>query len=145
MEIKIKSVHTAKDLAISAIILAAGIGLFFVNKGLGAVVGACAIPMLLFYKSGYKREGEGIVLKKKALDVAHHCRESLKGFLDGMDVEPELDLNGKGSVIRLEIFYNANAAIAYAQLFDFSNYAYEPATEIVELRGPKAEKLIKKL
>ena len=28
---------------------------------------------------------------------------------------------------------------------DFSNYTYEPATEIVELRGPRAEKLICKL
>jgi hypothetical protein len=33
----------------------------------------------------------------------------------------------------------------HIQLFDFSNYTYEPATEIVELRGQKAEKLIGKL
>ena len=44
---------------------------------------------------------------------------------------------------QLEAF--ADAVIAYAQLFDFSNYTYEPATEIVELRGPRAEKLICKL
>ena len=33
----------------------------------------------------------------------------------------------------------------HIQLFDFSDYTYEPATEIVELRGQKAEKLIGKL
>ncbi|MBP3202551.1 MAG: hypothetical protein J6M31_02965 [Bacteroidales bacterium] len=145
MEIKLKKVHTAKDLIISAIVLAAGIGLYFVNTGLGAVIGVCGLLMLLFYKAGYKREGEGIVLKKKALDVAHTCRDSLKGFLDGKDVEPEVKTNISGGVIRLEAYYNADAAIAYVQLFDFSNYTYEPATGIVELRGPKAEKLISKL
>lgn len=145
MEYKLKSVHTGKDLVISAVILAAGIGLFFVNGGLGVVIAVCGLLMLLLYKTGHKREGENVVLRKKAIDVAHHCRESLKGFLDGKDVEPEIDTNENGGVIRLEIYYNVDAAVAYAQLFDFSNYTYEPATEIVELRGPRAEKLIAKL
>ena len=39
----------------------------------------------------------------------------------------------------------SDAAIAYVQLFDFSNYTYEPATGIVEIRGPRAEKLIGKI
>ncbi|MBQ9192139.1 MAG: hypothetical protein IJ156_00260 [Bacteroidales bacterium] len=60
-------------------------------------------------------------------------------------MEPEIDTNENGGVVRIEIYYNAGAAVAYAQLFDFSNYTYVPATEIVELRGPRAEKLIAKL
>ena len=145
MEIKLKKVHTAKDLILSVIMLVAGAGLYFVNAGLGAVIVACGLLMLLFYKGGYKREGEDTVLRKKALDIAHSCRDSLKGFLDGKDTEPEVKASGDGGVIRLEVYYNAAAAIAYAQLFDFSNYSYEPATELVELRGPKAEKLISRL
>ena len=145
MEIKLKKVHTAKDLIISAIVLAAGIGLYFVNAGLGAVIAVCGLLMLLFYKDGYKREGEGIVLRKKALDIAHSCRDSLKGFLDGKDVGPEVNTNISGGVIRLEVYYNADASVAYAQLFDFSNYTYEPATELVELRGPRADRLIGRL
>ena len=145
MEIKLKKVHTVKDLVISAIILAAGIGLYFVNAGLGGVIAACGLLLLVFYKGGYKREGENTVLHKAALDVSHSCRDSLKAFLDGKDVEPQIDKTAVGGIIRLEVCYNADAAVAYAQLFDFSNYTYEPATEIVELRGPKAEKLIGKL
>lgn len=145
MEIKFKKVHTKKDLIISSIVLAAGIGLYFVNAGLGILLAACGVLMLLFYKDGYKREGEGIVLQKKALDVAHSCRDSLKGFLDGKDVEPDVNAGISGGAIRLEVFYNAAASVAYAQLFDFSNYTYEPATDLVEVRGPKADKLISKL
>ena len=60
-------------------------------------------------------------------------------------MEPEIDVRETGGVVRLEIYYNARASVAYAQLFDFSNYTYEPATDIVELRGPRAGKLIGKL
>ena len=145
MEIQLKKVHTGKDLAISGLLFAAGIGLYFVNAGLGATIALCGLLLLIFYKAGYKREGENIVLRKTALDVSHSCRDSLKGFLDGKDVEPQIDKSALGGIVRLEVCYNADAAIAYAQLFDFSNYTYEPATEIVELRGHKADKLISKL
>ncbi len=145
MEIKLKKVHTVKDLVISAVVMAAGIGLCFINSGLGATLAVCALLMLLFYKAGYKRAGEGVVLNKKALDIAHHCRESLKGFLEGENIEPEVDTQSQGGIIRLEVYYNADAAVAYAQLFDFSNYTYEPATGIVELRGARAQALIAKL
>lgn len=142
MEIQLKKVHTVKDLVISAIVLAAGTGLYFVNAGLGITTALCGFLLLVFYKAGYKREGEDIVLRKAALEVSHSCRDSLKGFLDGKEVEPQIDKTAVGGIIRLEVYYNADAAIAYAQLFDFSNYTYEPATELIELRGPKAEKLI---
>ena len=145
MEFKFKKVHTVKDLIVSILVIAAGVGLYFVNQGLGGVIGVCGLLLLLFYKAGYKREGEGILLTKKALDVSHSCRDSLKGFLEGKEVEPQIDTTAIGGIIRLEVYYNADAAIAYAQLFDFSNYTYEAATEIVELRGPKAEKLIRKI
>lgn len=145
MEIIFKKVHTAKDLVISAIFVAAGIGLYFVNVGLGILIGVCGLLMLIFYKGAYKREGEDILLKKTALDVAHSCKESLKGFLDGKDVEPEVNTSINGGVIRLEVYHNASASVAYAQLFDFSNYSYVPATELVELRGKRADCLISKL
>lgn len=145
MEIQFKKVHTAKDLIISAIMLAAGIGLYFVNAGLGILVGVCGLLMLIFYKAAYKRVGEDILLTKKALDVAHSCRPSLKDFLDGKDVEPEINTTINGGVIRLELYFNAAAPVAYAQLFDFSNYSYEPATGIIEVRGRKADKIIGKL
>ena len=101
--------------------------------------------MFLFYKTGHKREGEDVVLRKKSFDIAHHCRDSVKDFLDGKDVEPEIETDKNGGIVRLEVYYNADAAVAYAQLFDFSSYAYEPATEMVALRGRRAGKNIGKL
>ena len=145
MKIIFKKVHTAKDIIISAIIVAAGIGLYFVYAGLGILIGVCGLLMFIFYKGAYKREGEDILLKKTALDVSHSCKESLKGFLDGKDVDPEVNTSANGGVIRLEVYHNDVESVAYAQLFDFSNYSYVPATEVVELRGRRADRLIGKL
>ena len=145
MEINFKRVHTVKDLILSAVILAAGIGLYFINIGLGVVIAACGLLMLLLYKGGYKREGEDIVLCLKAMDLDHSCRTSLKDYLDGKDVEPLVNPSVRGGIIRLEVYCNAEAAVAYAQIFDFSNYTYEAATPLVELRGPRASRLINKL
>lgn len=145
MEIKLKRVHTPKDLTISAIIVAAGIGLFFLNGGLGGVIAACGLLMLLLYKGGYKREGENIVLTKKALEIDHSNLEPLKDFLEGNGTDPSLKPAAGNGIIRLEVYYNAETPVAYVQLFTFSNYAYVEATPVVELRGSKAEKLIKAL
>ena len=147
MEFKFKKVHTVKDRIISSVVVIAGIGLYFVNAGLGAVVGVCGILMLLFYKAAYKKvDGGDAVLVKKALDAASSCRNSLIDYLGGKDVEPVvLKPDANGGVVRIEVYYNASESVAYAQLFNFSSYAYEPATEVVELRGPRADKLIGKI
>lgn len=146
MEIKFKKVHTAKDLIISTLTIAAGIGLYFVNAGLGGLIGACGLLLLLFYKAGYRRTGDDILLTKKALEVSSYCRNSLLDFLDGKDVEPEIRQQpGDGGVVRLEVYYNREAGVAYAQLFNFSSYTYEAATGMVELHSPSADRLIGKI
>lgn len=60
-------------------------------------------------------------------------------------MEPEISAPAEGGVIRIEVYFSKDAEIAYAQLFDFSDYTYQKATEIVELKGDRARKLIAKL
>lgn len=145
MEKTFKKVHTAKDLAISAILVAAGTGLYFLNAGLGLLLAACGLLMLLFYKAGYKCQGDNVLLKKYAMDIPRTCRESIKEFLEGKNVEPKICKDDNGAVVRLEVYCNDARSVAYAQLFDFANYDYVPLSGIVELRGPRADTLIRKL
>lgn len=145
METIFKKVHTGKDLLISGIITVAGVGLYFWNAGLGGVIAVCGLLMLLFYKAGYKANGEGPVLTKKGMDLSRSCFNSLVDYLSGKDVNPALNEAGLGASVRLEVYYNKAEGIVYAQLFDFSNYTYEPATQLVELHSPKADKLLSKL
>ena len=145
MEINFKKVHTVKDLAISTLVLLAGIGLFFVNKGLGITIAVCGLAMFLLYKGGYKKDGKGIVLQKKSEDLCKACKQSIVDYLNGKDITPQIKKGSEGGSVRLDVYYKASAGIAYAQLFDFRNYTYEPETDVIELHSPKAEKLISQL
>ena len=138
-------IHTIKVLAISGIVLAAGAGLFFIKKDLGAVIFGCGILLLILFKSGYKHKGSNVVLKHKMQDLSKSCRNSLIDFLSGKDIDPEIKPGNEGGTILLEVWYNKQEGITYAQLSDFSNYTYVKATELVELHSPKSDKLISKL
>lgn len=142
METTFKKVHTGKDLAISAIVIIAGIGLFFAHKALGITVAACGLAMLLICKGGYRKGGQGPVLTKTSEDICKGCKASIAAFLDGTGSDITLKKGNEGGSVRLDVYYNSAESIAYAQLFDFRNYTYEPLTDIVELTGDRAHKLI---
>ena len=142
MEYNFKKVHTGKDLAISTVVLLAGVGLFFVNKGLGICIGICGLFMYLVYKGGYKKNGKGILLTRKSEDICKACRNSIVEFLEGKNTVPTIKQGNEGGSIRLDVYFNKDEQVAYAQLYDFCNYTYEPATGIVELKADKADKLI---
>ena len=145
MEINFKRVHTGRDLTISTIVLLTGAGLFLVNKGLGIFIVVCALLMFLLYKGGYRKNGQGVILTKKCENLCKSCKQSVVEFLSGKDVIPCIKNGNEGGIVRLEVYYNQNENIAYAQLYDFSNYKYETVTGIVELEGKKAHTLISKL
>ena len=145
MEVNFKKVHTGKDLAISTIVLLAGAGLFFVNKGLGICLAVCGLAMLLIYKGGYKKDGQGVVLQKKSEDLCKCCKQSIVDYLNGKDITPQIKDGSDGGSVRLDVYYNEKEGIAYAQLYNFCNYAYEPERELVELHSPRADKLISQL
>lgn len=142
MENNFKKVHTGKDLTISTIVLLAGAGLFFVNRGLGICIALCGLIMFLIYKGGYRKDGQSVVLQKKSEDLCKCCKPSIVDYLNGKDVTPQIKKGNEGGSVRLDVYYNTAAGIAYAQLYDFRNYAYEPETDVVELHSPKADKLV---
>ena len=145
MDINFKKVHTGKDLAISSIVLLAGIGLFFVNKGLGVCIAICGLAMFFICKGGHKIDGEGVLLIKYSEDICKSCRGSLMDFINGKGVAPMVKKGDDGGSVRLDVYYNKAESVAYAQLFDFCNYAYEPVTDIVRFDGDKADILISAL
>ena len=145
MEIKFKKVHTAKDLTLSSLLFAAGIGLYFINAGLGTVTAVCGLLMLLFWKNGYKMEGKDLLLQHKAVELSKSCRASILDFLSGKDIIPEFRAGNEGGIIRLEVWYNGTERTAFACLYDFENFMYEAATGIVELHDVRADRLIARL
>jgi len=145
MEYNFKKVHTGKDLIISILLIVAGAGLFFLNKGLGITIGICGLVCLLIFKAGYKLNGKGVVLTKKSEDLCKCCRTSVIEFLNGKNTTPVIKRGNEGGIIRLDVYFNKTERVAYVQAFDFCNYTYEAATEVVELEGNRAEMIYSKL
>ena len=145
MENNFKRVHTPNNLIITAIIAVAGIGLFFVNAGLGIALVAVAILLFFLWKSGFRKDGVHTVFTKEAIDVPRSFRQNIIDFLEGKSDEVEFKEGCEGGCVRIEAFYNKHEQIAFAQLMDFSSYTYQPVGEMVELRGAKAAKFIETL
>ena len=144
-EIVIKKVHTFTDLVIAGLVAAAGVGIYFILPGWGILFCLVGVLLFIFYKGADKRVGDSTILKEKSLDLDPGCRNAIIAFLDGEAAEPELQAAPEGDHLYLEVYYNADAAVAYARLYDVAQNSFEPATKMVELRGPRAEKLISRL
>jgi hypothetical protein len=143
MENKFQKVHARKDLLISGCILIAGIALFFLHKASGVCVIFCGILSLILYKSGYKLNGEGILLQKESLELQNRCRTSILDFLDGKTATPQLVPGNEGGTILLEVWFNAPADIAYARLSEYKALDFQTVTDIVELSADQAQSLIR--
>lgn len=145
MEIKIKKVHTLLDLVISAVVLAIGVGVYYVLPGWGILLGLIGILLFAFYKRSYRRVGDRTSLKQKDRDLARESRDAAMAFLQGRSDELQLSPAGDGDHLWLDVYYNAESAVAYAQLFYVAENRFDPATQLVELKGDKARKLIAQL
>lgn len=143
-KIRIKKVHTLLDIVISTAVFAAGVGVYFVLPGWGILFCLIGVLLFVFYKRANKRVGESALLKEMSLDIDTKYLVPLKAFLtDGAEL-PAFELCKEGDHLYFETFHNADAKVAYAQLFDVANNRFEAVTDIVELRGSKAEQLISK-
>lgn len=144
-EIRIKKVHTFLDLAIAAVVFAAGVGVYFLLPGWGILFCLIGIVLFAFYKRANKRVGENTLLKEKHLDLAPECRSGIMAFLDQKSDSLEFTTSLEGDHLYLEVYYNTEVPVAYARLYDVAENRFEPTMAMMELRGSRAQILIDKL
>lgn len=145
MENNFKKVHAPVDLIISGLIVAAGIGLFFVSKWGGIAVALCGLLLFLVYKSGWKREGDDTPLRHRTVEVSRNCKTSLMEFLEGKNEEPNVRLGNEGGTLLLEVWYASDLSKSYVQLSEYVELRFQKITEIVELNENATQKLLSKL
>ena len=133
-EIKIKKVHTFLDLAIASIVLAAGIGLYFLLPGWGILFCFIGVLLFVFYKRADKRVGEATLHRSGLIDF-------LENNTDVLDFET----TSEADHLYLEVYFNAEKPVAYVRLYDVAENRFDAATEMIELRDSMAKKLITKL
>ena len=145
MENKFKKVHALKDLIISGLILVAGIGLFFVSKGLGIAVALCSLLSFLLYKSGWRREGDGTPLRKRSIEVSRKCKPALMAFLESGKIVPELVPGNEGGTLLIEVWFTTDESQSYVQLSEYLELGFQKITDVIELDGTQTQNLLAKL
>ena len=98
--------------------------------------------LALVLKTGYADENGGKYQKKEryfqqAMN-ANIC-SALASKPDSVDLSEE----DKGNAIRLDIYFCKSSGKAYAQLFEYVPYRYEPCSKMYEYELSKVSKLIK--
>lgn len=145
MENNIVKTHTSKDLIISGLMSVIGIALTFINLGLGIAIIIVGVCMFIFYKAGFKYENQGAVLCKKSKELSKKCQKSVTNFLNGETEELNMIPGNEGGTLMLDVWYNKQEGIAYAQLFEYQELNFKQATELIKLESSNARILIEQL
>ncbi len=145
MENKLNKTHAYKDLIVSGIILIIGIMLIYFNTVLGVTIIAVGLLSFLFYKSGYRYDNQGVLLCKKSMEVSRKSQQSILDFLNGNSSELTIVPGNEGGTLLLEVWYNRQENIAYAQLSVYQELGFQKITDLINLQSTNAQKLIEQL
>ena len=133
------------DFVISGAFIAAGIGLFFVSKGIGITLAVIGLLLLVFLKSGFQRENDSIILSHKKIEIGKRYQQTVLDFLNGKSEELQVKPGNEGGTLLLETWYNSKEGVAFAQLSTYEELSFQPITEIIELKDHQTKILIEKL
>ncbi len=136
MEKKFSRKKSALDIIISLVFIVAGaIALSLrtdVWVGIGIVLLVFGITFWFALKSSYKLPGDKRSYSKKIYNFKSDQSEMLRKALSGSG-KLNLKEEGKGNMIMLYLYRSKDGTQAYAQSFGFSDYRYQPTSELVSI------------
>ncbi len=143
MQSSFKRTWSAKDLIISLGITIAGVVIIITTSGwfsaigtLILIVGLCLIPCM---RNSYHKDGKAY--RKAEINIPRDEKSGLLAFLDGTSDELDLaETEGQGGSL-LEVYWSRGGAV-FAQLYEYVDFSFAPQSELVELTGKRAEKLL---
>lgn len=98
--------------------------------------------LALVLKTGYSDEN-GVKYQKKERYFQHEMNAEICSALASNPDSIDLSKEDKGNTIRLDIYLCKSTGKAYAQLFEYVPYRYEPCSKMYEYELSKVSKLIK--
>ena len=140
--------RSSKDIAIFFLLIIIGCLLASVSEVVGVnIVGFALIISGLVYafvlRDVYKDVETGEKYLRKELLFKQEMKYAILSVIDSAPETIKLSEEGKGQVIRLEIYYGKTSGKAYIQLFEYVPHQYEPCSEIYEYETTKVKKLLK--
>jgi hypothetical protein len=139
----IRRVRSFKDLAISSVIIIAGIICLYLNSDsmfiLGVTLLTLGVILVLALRSAFRIEGQEGTFLRKTYDFPNNRKESVIAFLEGRS--DRLESSNTGSLL-LYIYYKRDRSSGFGELNEYTMYEYKPCTGLMKL-DPKQLSQIK--
>lgn len=99
------------------------------------------LVLVFLLKTSFKDSETGIIFKKKERFFSMDMKEEI---LSAMTRQTAIDSRKEniGNSLKLDVYWSRKNNKAYAQLFEYIPYTYEPCTELYEYTVDKATELI---
>lgn len=148
MENNFSRVRSAQDIIISSVMAAAGILLVILPTSvpvniLGFTLAFAGIVMFLVLKSSYVYGKTGEKLAKKERFFPASKMESISRALATDPEKVDLSTENSGNGLRLDVYYSRKSGHAYAQLFEYIPYKYQPCSQLFEYQLKDSNALIR--
>ncbi len=109
----------------------------------GVILIIAGIIIAFSLRGIYKDVETGEKYQRKELLFKQEMKEPILSALASAPQSIKLSEEGKGQVIRLEIYYGRTSGKAYLKLFEYVPHQYKPCSEMYEYETDKVEKLLK--
>lgn len=135
MENLFKRVHSAQDIAISSLLIISGILLVFLPNSvsiniLGFTLIFVGLVLAVVMKTSYCDLETGEKFRKSEKFFPACKMDSILKALETAPVNVDTSDEGKGSGLRLLVYYNKKSGRSMAQLYEYVPYKYEPCSPI---------------
>ncbi|MBO8485302.1 MAG: hypothetical protein IAB78_02635 [Bacteroidetes bacterium] len=146
MEKEFSRVHSATDITVSVILLAAGCVLVAMPTSvpvniLGFFLIITGLVLALVLRTGYKDKETGERFRKKERFFPAHCKDSISKALASSPDNIDFNEENKGNGLRLDTWYNSKTGHVFVRLYEYIPYRYQPCTAVIATDMEKAGKL----
>ena len=137
------------DVVISTSIIVLGCILAIVPLGAGGARGGYMLIILgfllaLMMKSEYREELSGEKYQKQEHFFPKEEKNQLLSAIASAPGKIDLGQQGKGQVLRLDLYYSKALDKCYIQLFEYVPYQYAPCSQLVGCELAKISNLLEK-
>ncbi len=122
---QVKKTFLPQDIAVLAVIFAAGAVCFLPGEGwggLGVIILLCGATMLPFYRHGYRIKGRKGLFRLREISLSRDNKDQILAYLEGSLEKIDLHSPQPGGAL-VEVYYRKGEDRRFARYFDYTDFA----------------------
>jgi hypothetical protein len=122
---QVKKTFLPQDIAVLAVIFAAGAACFLLGEGwggLGVVILLCGAMMLPFYRHGYRLEDRKGLYRLHEISLPQDNKAEILAYLEGKLETLDLHSPQPGGAL-VEVYYRKDEDLRLARFFDYADFS----------------------